>query len=86
MFALFLFLIFVNTSLATCPDGTVSIPSSLGSQWSCLSVITSGNSFLTAELQCQQNGGHLISVSSGFVNLFIARELLYLPEVNKIHV
>jgi len=68
-------LLFVNSLLAACPDGAIQIPSNIGGKWSCLSVIASPASFLTAELQCEQNGGHLISIPNGFFNLFVAQEI-----------
>ena len=69
---LFLFLLF-DISLTACPNGTVTVPSGFGGNWNCVSFISSRMSFVMAEDQCVQLGGHLVSIPNGFVDLFIAR-------------
>ena len=80
IFFLLCLLIFVNPSSATCPSGAISIPPTIGSKWSCLSISFSKKSFLMAELQCQESGGHLISIPNGFVDLFIRRKFLLINQ------
>ena len=73
---LFLFLLF-NYSLGVCPNGTVTIPSSFGSNWNCLLLSPSKQQFVMAELQCTISNGHLISIPNGFVDLLIAGSYIF---------
>ena len=71
----YIFLVFFIGGVSSayfCPKGT--IPSNLNNS-TCYEFITTPSSFQNAEIQCNNYGGHLVSIESGFDNSFIVRKL-----------
>lgn len=68
----FIFLSFSNLAVAVCPNGTLTIPSILGSKYNCIFLVQNRTYFVDAETACSAQGGHLISVPNGYVNTFLA--------------
>ena len=63
---------FFNLSSAICPNGTIEVPNNIGSAWNCTSFNKIKKSFIMAESECRASGGHLVSISNGFVNSYIS--------------
>ena len=63
--------------IALCPEGAKEIPSVLGSNWPC--VLTNNNweyDLPHADEVCQLSNGHLISIPNGYVNTFLAGDII----------
>ncbi|KAE9546831.1 hypothetical protein FO519_009957, partial [Halicephalobus sp. NKZ332] len=73
MLFFYIILLFFDFSLAECPPEAIIVPSVLQNKWSCLLFNPPGKKFLTAEDQCINKGGHLVSVPNQFLNFFIAQ-------------
>ena len=71
---LLVFFVFFSRSNITdpdCPDGSYSIPSSVGSPYRCVMLYTHHDYFTEAEQSCKENNGHLFPVSNEFVNIIL---------------
>ncbi|KAE9547683.1 hypothetical protein FO519_009105 [Halicephalobus sp. NKZ332] len=64
---------FFNFSSATCPEGSISVPPTYGSKWSCLYFNFYKRQFLIAEKQCTSYGGYLVSIPNTILNYFISQ-------------
>ena len=65
---------FSNLIVAVCPNGTISIPPALGSNYNCVKISAEYDSFAFgyAEANCNILNGHLISVPNENVSTFLA--------------
>lgn len=74
MFASILLVLLIQQVSSTyyCPDGT--IPSNFNNS-TCYKFVSTASTFQNAEIQCNNDGGHLVSIESGFDNAFIVRKL-----------
>ena len=72
-------LIFFGLNLVegACPTGTSSIPTVLGSRWPCASINASPTTFFDAELSCQKQDGHLISIPNVNVNTMLSGKTIF---------
>jgi len=73
MLFLFITLLFFNSALADCPSGGINVPPTFGSNWSCLLFDSAVSPFASAEVECINKGGHLVSIPNGFFNIFVAQ-------------
>ena len=60
---------------STCPNGTDTVPSVLGSNWSCMWVSNDTQPFSYAEEICERFNGRLFSIPNEFVNVIVASEI-----------
>ncbi|KAE9548491.1 hypothetical protein FO519_008294 [Halicephalobus sp. NKZ332] len=76
---------FLDVSFAACPDGSISLPSNFQGKWKCISIVPQEQSFSMAELDCQRNDGHLITVDNFSINHFIKQQV-QLTLFSEIHI
>ena len=74
MLLILILLLFLHSSFAKCPEGAIAVNDIYGGDWSCILFNSSDSQFLTAEEECMDKGGHLVSVPNTIINFFIARE------------
>ncbi|KAE9547591.1 hypothetical protein FO519_009198 [Halicephalobus sp. NKZ332] len=63
---------FSNFVASDCPKNSYTVPSNLGSNYNCVTVETASISFVNAEVGCNNQSGHLVSVPNGYANTFLA--------------
>ena len=62
-----------NYVIATCPNGTYTMPSNSGSKWDCIALYNFTENFPYAQYYCENtHSGSLVSVPNGFVNTILA--------------
>ncbi|KAE9547157.1 hypothetical protein FO519_009631, partial [Halicephalobus sp. NKZ332] len=62
------------STTGTCPDGSITVPDSLGSKWKCFELFVPGEPFFVANHNCSTKyKGYLVSVPNGFINFLIAQ-------------
>uniref|UniRef100_A0A914PT50 C-type lectin domain-containing protein n=1 Tax=Panagrolaimus davidi TaxID=227884 RepID=A0A914PT50_9BILA len=68
MFAFFLFAVFFTKAFGDCPPNATKWNSE------CYMFYLNSSGFADAELNCNQNGGHLASIHDGFTNALLPQE------------
>jgi hypothetical protein len=68
MFRLLFFVVFLTSTVKSCPKGSVIW------QNSCYTFMSEVTGFADAENECIQKGGHLTSIHDGFTNAWISQE------------
>jgi hypothetical protein len=71
MFLVLLLILTFSFVSCLCPNGTVT---SFTDSNNCYLFVSNKSEFIVAEGYCRQKGGHLASVSSAFVNMFLSSE------------
>ena len=79
MFVILFFSIFLKLSHSFCPEGSTTIinPPGVNTKWKCINVSVFEKDFSSAEAECKNKKGHLVSIDNKAVDFFIARELSY---------